>query len=80
MKNLFSLKNKKIIIIKEIEKLGKQFTDTFLKSEAKKIIIIDIVKPKKNSKRIDYYQCDLSKETDLQKLLELIFKKEKQIQ
>lgn len=79
MKNIFSLKNKKIIIMGGLGKLGKQFTNIFLKSEAKKIIIIDIAKPKKNSKRVDYYQCDLSNEIELKKLLNLIFEKEKKI-
>ncbi len=79
MKNLFSLKNKKILILGGLGKLGKQFTKTFIDSGAKKVIIVDIIKSNKISKKIDYYQCDLSDEIAIKNTLKEIFKKEKKI-
>ena len=79
MKNLFTLKNKKIIIIGGLGKIGKQFTKTFLDFGVKKIIIVDIIKSNKNTKKIDHYQCDLSDVAQVKKTFNAIFKKEKKI-
>ena len=77
--NLFSLKNKKIIIMGGLGKLGRQFTKTFINYGAKKVIVVDIVKTKKNTKKVDYYNCDLSDENQIKKLFKNVLKKEKKI-
>ena len=48
-KNLFSLKNQKIIIFGGNGKLGQNFLKTFLSYNAKKIIIADIKNNKKKN-------------------------------
>jgi len=79
MNNLFRLKNKKILILGGLGKLGKQFINTFIDYGAEKIIVVDIVEPPKSTKKINYYKCDLSDNVKLNHLFDTILSKEKKI-
>ena len=78
-KNLFSLKNKKIIIFGGNGKLGQNFLKTFLSYNAKKIIVADIKNNKKKIKKVDNYICDVSNENNVNDFFKTIIKKEKKI-
>ena len=58
--------------------LGTQFTDAFLKNGSK-VIILDLKNKKKNKKNLYYFNCDITKEKDVQKTFSIIRKKFKKI-
>jgi len=59
--------------------LGSQFTDAFLKNGSK-VIVLDLKKNNKNkNKNFFYFNCDITKEKDVQKIFSIIKKKFKKI-
>ncbi len=68
------LKNKNVLITGGNGFLGKQISNAFLK-QGSKLFILDIKKPKLNSK-VTFLKTDITKEIDLKKVLN-VFKKKK---
>ena len=68
------LKNKNILITGGNGFLGKQISNAFLK-QGSKLFILDIKKPKLNSK-VTFFKTDITKEINLKKVL-TFFKKKK---
>ena len=68
------LKNKNVLIAGGNGFLGKQISNAFLK-QGSKLFILDIKKPKLNSK-VTFLKTDITKEIDLKKVLS-VFKKKK---
>ena len=73
----FNLKNKNIIITGGFGFLGTQITNSLLKEKAN-VYIIDIKKPKKESKT-KYFETDITKENELKKILNFFRSKNKKI-
>ena len=76
-KDIFSLKNKKIVILGGSGKMGVNFSK-ILSSAGAKIILGDIKKAV-NKPKIQYSYCDVSSETSMKSFFEKIFKKEKKV-
>ncbi len=71
------LKNKIIILTGGSGFLGKQIIKAFQSSESK-VIILDIKKPKREN-NVEYYKCDIAKETEVKKVANRIINKHKKI-
>tara|TARA_Y100000590_G_scaffold469373_1_gene656611 strand:- start:398 stop:1171 length:774 start_codon:yes stop_codon:yes gene_type:complete len=79
MKYTFSdLKNKVVLITGGSGLIGKQFVKSFI-NVGSKVIILDIVKPKKKNKNLLYINCDITNEEDINNALILIKRKYKKI-
>ena len=76
-KEVFSLKNKKIVILGGSGKMGVNFSK-ILSSAGAKIILGDIKKAA-NKPKIQYSYCDVSSETSIKFFFEKIFKQEKKV-
>ena len=70
------LKNKNIILTGGSGFLGTQIIKGFLKAKSK-IFILDIIKPKTKTKNLYYYYCDITSESDVKKIFNIIKKKYK---
>ena len=68
--NIFSMKNKKVVIFGGTGNLGLNFSRT-LSSAGAKVYLLDKVKKKTNDKNIFFSKCDVSSK----KVLKLILKK-----
>tara|TARA_B100001173_G_C15992639_1_gene549638 strand:+ start:748 stop:1506 length:759 start_codon:yes stop_codon:yes gene_type:complete len=71
------LKDKNIILTGGSGFLGKQILEAFKLSKSN-IIILDIKKPKK-SENVEYYRCDITKETEVKRVAKKITRKYRKI-
>ena len=69
-----NLKNKNIIITGGSGFLGSQMIKGFLKNKSK-LIILDLNKPKIKSKNLVYFNCDITNEIEVKRVLNKIKKK-----
>ena len=76
--NIFSMKNKKVVIFGGTGNLGLNFSKT-LSSAGAKIYLLDKIKKKTNDKNIFFIKCDVSSKKSIKISLEKIIKKEKKI-
>jgi len=77
-KNVFSMKNKKVIIIGGTGKLGVNFSQT-LSSAGAKVYVLDKIKKKTNNENIIFQKCDVDSKKNISKNFQQIIKKEKKI-
>ena len=76
--NIFSMKNKKVVILGGTGNLGLNFSKT-LSSAGAKIYLLDKIKKKTNDKNIFFSKCDVSSKKSIKISFEKIIKKEKKI-
>ena len=77
-KNIFSMKNKNVIIFGGTGNLGLNFSHT-LESAGAKVYLLDKVKKKINSKNIIFQKCNVDSKKSIIKNFQKIIKKEKKI-
>ena len=77
-KNLFSMKNKVVIIFGGAGKLGQEFAKT-LSHNGAKVYILDIKKGVKNNKNFFFLKCDVQKNKNIETAFKKIIEKEKKI-
>jgi len=77
-KNIFSMKNKKVIIFGGTGKLGINFSQT-LASAGAKVYLLDKIKKKTNNENIIFKKCNVESKTNISKNFQKIIKKEKKI-
>jgi|TARA_B100000315_G_scaffold61434_1_gene55781 NAD(P)-dependent dehydrogenase (short-subunit alcohol dehydrogenase family) len=76
--NIFSMKNKKVVIFGGTGNLGLNFSRT-LSSAGAKVYLLDKIKKKTNDKNIFFSKCDVSSKKSIKINFEKIVKKEKKI-
>ena len=67
-KNIFSMKNKKVIILGGTGNLGLNFSHTLVSAGAK-VYLLDKIKKKTNNENIIFQKCDVSSKKIFQKIL-----------
>ena len=77
-KNIFSMKNKKVVIFGGTGNLGLNFSKT-LSSAGAKVYLLDKIKKKTDDKNIVFSKCDVSSKRSIKSNFERIIKKEKKI-
>ena len=75
-KDIFSMKNKKVIIVGGTGNLGVNFAQT-LSSAGARVFLLDKNKKKIKNKNIVFYKCDASSKISISKIFKKIIKKEK---
>ena len=76
--NIFSMKNKKVVIFGGTGNLGLNFSRT-LSSAGAKVYLLDKITKKTNDKNIFFSKCDVSSKKSIKINFEKIVKKEKKI-
>ena len=76
-KNIFSLKNKKIVILGGSGKMGLNFSKSLLSAGAE--VFLGDIKKKINNPKIIYNYCDVSNHKSINNFFNNIIKKEKKI-
>ena len=77
-KNIFSMKNKKVIIFGGTGNLGLNFSQ-ILSSAGAKVYLLDKIKKRTNNENIIFQKCDVSSKKNISKNFQQIIKKEKKI-
>ena len=77
-KNIFSMKNKKVIIFGGTGNLGLNFSQT-LSSAGAKIYLLDKIKKTINNKNIIFQKCNVDSKINISKNLQKIIRREKKI-
>ena len=75
-KNLFSMKNKVVIIFGGAGKLGQEFAKT-LSHNGAKVYILDIKKGVKNNKNFFFLKCDVQKNKNIETAFKKLLKRRK---
>ena len=77
-KDIFSMKNKNVVIFGGTGNLGLNFSET-LSSAGAKIFLLEKIKKKISSKNTFFYKCDVNSKKNIESNLNKIIKKEKKI-